>query len=147
MDDLLIRPANDGDVKPVTELDDVCFIQPWSERSFFEEITRNDAARYVVAESNGKIVGYAGVWLVAGEGHITNVAVHPDFRRMGIARALLSSLLESSEREGVSAYTLEVRASNEEAVSLYKSLDFKEHGVRKKYYDDNSEDALIMWRN
>jgi len=146
MDDLLIRTANKDDVKPIAELENLCFTLPWSEHSFFEEITGNKVARYAVAEREGSIIGYAGIWLVTDEGHITNVAVHPDFRRKGVAKGLVSSLIEASSREGVCSYTLEVRISNKEAISLYKSLDFRECGVRREYYEDNSEDALIMWR-
>jgi len=146
MNDLLIRPANKNDVKPIADLEKLCFSLPWSERSFFEEITKNKIARYAVAENCGQIIGYAGVWLVTDEGHITNVAVHPDFRRKGIARELVSSLMESSGKEGIKSYTLEVRISNEEAIELYKNLNFKACGVRREYYDDNSEDALIMWK-
>ena len=146
MDDFLIRPATLDDVKPMTEMDQVCSAIPWSEKSFFEEITRNKVARYVIAEAAGRIAGYAGMWAIIDEGHITNVAVHPDFRRRGIARTLISTLLTASEAEGVSAYTLEVRASNEIAISLYSSLGFQAEGVRRKYYEDDSEDAIIMWK-
>jgi len=146
MENLLIRAANKKDVTPIFELEKICFNLPWSERSFFEEITRNKLARYAVAETGERIIGYAGIWLVLDEGHIVNVAVHPDFRRKGVAKNLILALMESSRKEGVAAYTLEVRISNKEAISLYKSLDFKESGIRKEYYDDNSEDALIMWK-
>jgi len=146
MDDIFIRAANKNDVKPIADLENICFDLPWSERSFFEEITGNKVARYAVAETGGNIIGYAGVWLVTDEGHITNVAVHPDFRRKGVAKGLVSWLIEASGREGVASYTLEVRISNKEAISLYKSLDFRECGIRREYYEDNSEDALIMWR-
>ena len=146
MTDFQIRQANENDVKLITELEKTCFSTPWSEQSFFEEITRNELARYAVAEVGEQIIGYAGLWLVTDEGHITNVAVHPDFRRKGIARALVSSLIKTSLREGADKFTLEVRASNAEAISLYKSLDFFECGIRREYYDDDGEDALIMWK-
>ena len=146
MTDFQIRQANENDVKLIAGLENKCFSTPWSEQSFFEEITTNDIARYAVAAAGEQIIGYAGIWLVTDEGHITNVAVHPDFRRRGIARALVSSLIETSLNEGVDKFTLEVRASNKEAISLYKSLDFFECGIRREYYDDDGEDALIMWR-
>ena len=141
-----VRPAVKDDVVQISGLENICFSLPWSERSFFEEITDNEIARYAVAEAAGKIVGYAGVWLVAGEGHITNIAVHPEFRRRGVAKELILNLIEISEREGVKAFTLEARASNAEAISLYKSLEFSECGVRRKYYEDDNEDAVIMWK-
>jgi ribosomal-protein-alanine N-acetyltransferase len=84
--------------------------------------------------------------MVLDEGHITNVAVLPDFRRKGIAVSLITSIFELSRAEGVTKYTLEVRASNETAISLYKRMNFEECGVRKKYYENNSEDAVIMWK-
>ena len=144
MDNFLIRPANKNDVKPIADLEKICFSLPWSERYFFEEITKNKIARYAVVEIEGKIVGYAGIWLITDKGYITSVAVHPEFRRKGIAKELVSSLMEMSYGEGVKTYTLEVRISNKEAISLYKRLNFKECGIRRKYYEDNSEDAIIM---
>jgi ribosomal-protein-alanine N-acetyltransferase len=146
MDGFSIRPADENDVKPITDMDKICFDLPWSETSFFEEITGNSIAKYIVAEIAGKIVGYAGIWIILDEGHITNVAVHPQFRRQGIAKALVSALIEISEAAGVKVYTLEVRASNKSAVSLYKYFNFEECGIRKEYYEDNNEDAIIMWK-
>ena len=146
MVDFFIRPADKNDVKTLADIDQICFKLPWSETSFFEEITVNKMAKYLIAEHAGKIVGYAGIWIIYDEGHITNVAVHPDFRRRGIATALISELIEVSESAGAGAFTLEVRASNESAIFLYKSLGFEECGVRKEYYEDNSENAIIMWK-
>ena len=146
-ENLLIRRANKNDVRPIAELEKECFRFPWSERSFFEEITQNKVARYAVAERADEIVGYAGIWIVSNEGHITNVAVNPDSRRKGIARGLFAFLFDISQREGVNMYTLEVRVSNEEAIALYKGLNFIECGIRREYYDDTGEDALIMWKD
>ena len=146
MNSVTIRAANEKDVQIIAAMDKVCFSLPWSEESFYEEITRNKTARYMIAEVAGKIVGYAGVWLILDEGHITNIAVHPDFRRKGIGKALISALISVSYEEGVMKFTLEVRASNTEAISLYKCLNFIECGVRKKYYEDDGEDAVIMWK-
>jgi len=141
-----IRAANEKDVRSLADMDQICFALPWSEKSFFEEITRNTVARYVVAEMAGQIVGYAGIWMIQDEGHITNIAVHPDFRRQGIAKAMIFTLIEISEAAGVKFYTLEVRASSESAISLYQGMGFKACGVRKGYYEDNNEDAIIMWK-
>jgi len=145
MDDLIIRTANEDDVKAIAELERNCFSAPWSEHSFNEEITGNKLAIYAVAETGGKIIGYAGIWVISGEGHVTNIAVHPDFRRKGIAGDLITTLIEMSRMFGACEYTLEVSSSNDDAISLYKSLGFKEYGIRKEYYEDNS-DALIMWK-
>lgn len=144
--DLIIRQAEEKDIKPMAEIDKVCFSVPWSEKSFEEEIKNNHLAFYVVAEIGDKIVGYAGLWQVDVEGHITNVAVHPEFRRKRIAEALISVLIDHTKKNGVLSYTLEVRASNEAAISLYLKHGFKPAGIRKGYYMDNGEDAIIMWR-
>jgi ribosomal-protein-alanine N-acetyltransferase len=146
MDVFTIREANESDVKILADIDERCFRAPWSEKSFFEEITTNEIAKYVVAEINGKVVGYAGIWIILDEGHITNVAVHPDYRRKGIAKAVVSEAMAKSKEVGANLFTLEVRASNKDAISLYEQFDFKKVGVRKEYYEDNGEDAVIMWK-
>ena len=92
-----------------------------------------------------EIMGYVGLWLIAGEGHITNVAVHPDHRRGGVAKVLLKLILDACEEQGIKDVTLEVRPSNEAALGLYRGFGFKEEGRRPKYYE-NGEDALILWR-
>lgn len=94
----------------------------------------------------GQIVGYAGVWLIQEQGHITNVAVHPDFRRKHIGMAIVDVLMkESSKRAGTLTFTLEARKSNTAAIELYKKFGFLEVGIRKGYYQENNEDAVIMW--
>jgi ribosomal-protein-alanine N-acetyltransferase len=127
-------------------MDILCFSAPWSEESFEKEIRENRLAFYIVAEINGIMVGYAGLWCIVDEGHITNVAVHPDFRRRGIGEALVSVLLDHTVRNGILSHTLEVRASNEAAITLYSKFGFQPAGFRKNYYEDNGEDAIIMWR-
>ena len=92
------------------------------------------------------MVGYIGVWKIVDEGHITNVAVSPDYRRMQIGSALLKNMLEITAEEGIVRHTLEVRTGNEAAIGLYEKFGFETAGVRKGYYEDNGEDALIMWR-
>ena len=141
-----IRPANENDIKTLTEIDEICFSSPWSEKSFTDEIVNNKIAMYLVAEVDSKVVGYAGLWVILEEGHITNVAVHPDFRGKGLAKKLLTELLATAEEAGANIYTLEVRATNESAIALYESFNFKSVGLRKKYYEDNGEDAVIMWK-
>jgi ribosomal-protein-alanine N-acetyltransferase len=130
----------------MAEMDILCFSAPWSEESFEKEIRENRLAFYIVAEINGIMVGYAGLWCIVDEGHITNVAVHPDFRRRGIGEALVSVLLDHTVRNGILSHTLEVRASNEAAITLYSKFGFQPAGFRKNYYEDNGEDAIIMWR-
>ncbi len=144
--DLVVRQAEEKDVKSMAEMDILCFSAPWSEKSFETEIKENPLAFYIVAEIDDKMTGYAGLWLVMDEGHITNVAVHPDFRRRGIGEALISIMLEHTIKNGIKSHTLEVRVSNDAAISLYEKFGFQSAGIRKNYYEDNGEDAIIMWR-
>ena len=94
----------------------------------------------------GKVIGYAGIWKIADEGHITNVAVEPLHRRKSVGDMLIAALIEVTEEQGITRHTLEVRKSNISAIRLYEKHDFKIEGERKAYYEDNGEDALIMWR-
>lgn len=144
--DLIIRQAEEKDIKPMAQMDILCFSAPWSEESFRNEIKENRMAFYIVAEIGGRMAGYAGLWCIVDEGHITNVAVHPEFRRRGIGEALVSVLLAHTIQNGIHSHTLEVRASNEAAISLYTKFGFVPAGLRKNYYEDNGEDAIIMWR-
>jgi len=141
-----IRQAGIRDIKTLAELDKLCFAVPWSEESFTKDIRDNDLAFYLAAEMKGEVVGYAGLWKIGDEGHITNVAVRPDCRKNGIARQLMSRLLKDGTAKGICQYTLEVRISNTAAISLYNSLGFAGVGLRKGYYTDTGEDAIIMWR-
>lgn len=147
MDDLIVRRAEERDVKGMAQLDLMCFAAPWSEVAFSQEITDNNLALYIAGELDGVLVGYAGIWAIIDEGHITNVAVHPEHRRCGIAKALMEVLIKSCADEGIYKQTLEVRPSNTAAMQLYAGFGFKEAGRRKGYYEDNGEDALIMWRD
>jgi len=144
--ELLIRKANSNDAVEMWKLDELCFAVPWSAESFLDELSTNKLALYLVAEVDRKIVAYVGIWKIIDEGHITNVAVHPDYRRKHIAKALLSVMLKLCKENDIIAETLEVRASNEAAKKLYAGFGFKEEGLRKGYYEDNNEDAIIMWR-
>lgn len=133
-----------ADIEDVMEVEVKSFNIPWSKQSFENEL-KNNLALYLVAKVGGKAVGYIGVWKIFDEGHITNVAVHPDFRGRGIGKALISELLYLCEKDGILSFTLEVRESNIVAQNLYKSFGFVAEGKRKAYYSDNNEDAIIMW--
>ena len=126
----------------LAELDKICFRVPWSENSFYDE-AENRLADYFVAKEDGKIVGYGGIWLVADEGQITNIAVLPEYRKMGIASRLLERLIECAEGKSI---VLEVRESNAAAISLYEKHGFKNAGVRKNFYHSPVENAIIMIR-
>lgn len=127
----------------LAELEKICFASAWSEESFLSEC-QNPLAHYIVVLCGEKAVGYAGCWHIAGEGHITNIAVHPDYRRRALGSRLLENMQREAERCGVRLLTLEVRVSNAAAIALYKKFGFETVGARKHYYSDNGEDALIM---
>lgn len=143
---LIIRKAAETDVPAVEEVEKACFSVPWSYESLYHDILENKLAFYIVAEIDGKVCGYVGVWKIFDEGHITNVAVAPEYRRMHIASAMLSVLFDVTGAQGIESYTLEVRAGNQAAIALYKGFGFCEAGLRKGYYEDNGEDAIIMWK-
>ena len=147
MNGFKIMPLQLDHIDGVLQVDSLSFSIPWSRTSFEKEAVQNDLARYVVAVDRGKVVGYAGVWIIAGEGQITNIAVHPDFRGKGTACKMLEALIDICRSEGVSDMTLEVRKSNMAAINLYKKHGFIEEGIRKQFYADNKEDALIMWKH
>ena len=146
MADLIIRQAEEKDVPAIEEIEKQCFTVPWSYESLHKDIVENGLAFYVVAQTDGRVCGYVGIWKILDEGHITNVAVAPEFRRKHIGRAMLEALIDVTSQEGIEKYTLEVRASNQAAIRLYEGLGFKAEGIRPGYYEDNGEDAVIMWR-
>lgn len=138
---------NENHVKGVYELSEECFAIPWTLDSINNELN-NPLAKYVIAQdlSTGEVVGFVGVWIIAGEGDITNIAITPKYRKHGIASNLLIKLFEVCKTFNCGDITLEVRASNIPAQNLYKKFNFKEEGMRKGYYSDNGEDAIIMWK-
>lgn len=145
MNSPVIRQAAMRDAQQMAELDRICFSVPWSLESFIQELSANEKAMYFVAETDGEIAGYAGLWQILDEGHITNVAVAPKFRRQGLAMAILDAFLAEGRARGIRAFTLEVRASNIAAQELYRKFGFQSVGERPGYYEDNKEAAMIMW--
>lgn len=135
------------DIDQVLEVEHQAFTLPWSREAFISELTKNQFAVYVVIEIEGKIVGYGGVWIVVDEAHITNIALLPDYRGRKLGLALMRKIMEISREMGAKTMTLEVRMTNLVAQSLYKKLGFQEGAIRKNYYTDNMEDALVMWVN
>ena len=132
------------DLEPVTAIDRVSFSLPWPERSFRFEITDNPAARCWVAESALRVVGMLVLWLLTDEAHIATIAVHPEFRRQGIGRALLTHALLAAAEQGARTAVLEVRASNLIAQEMYRKFGFLETARRPRYYKDNGESAVVM---
>ena len=136
-------PMNHCHVSQVAALEKICFRDPWSEKSIAYELT-NQLSHWIVAEEDGVVLGYVGSQSVIDEADMMNVAVHPDYRRKGIAEALVNTLVERLQKMGSHCLTLEVRASNVTAITLYEKLGFSEIGRRKNYYRNPREDALIL---
>ena len=143
MCDTVIRRMTLNDVDAVHAIETATFPRPWTREDFIKEMTVNACARYLVAERDGQVIGYAGAWIVLDEAHITNVAITESWRGQGIGKLLTAGLLQYASNLGVVYATLEVRRSNEKAKKLYQSQGFEYVGVRKRYYEDNGEDALI----
>lgn len=144
MADVIIRRMTIDDVDAVHRVECACFPKPWTRDDFVKEMTQNTCARYLVAEEEGRVMGFAGTWVVLDEAHVTNVAVMQEYRGRGIGKMLTRALMQYAANLGVTYATLEVRRSNEVAQNLYKSLGFQYVGVRKRYYEDNGEDAFIF---
>ena len=142
----VIRAMRLEDLPEVMVIERASFPTPWSEKAFRGELTANDYAHYIVAELDGRVVGYGGMWIVFEEGHVTNIAVHPDYRRRGVGRRLLEALIQRAAERGCDRMTLEVRKSNTPAQQLYRSFGFEPRGIRKGYYTDTNEDAIVMWK-
>ncbi|MCX8003101.1 MAG: ribosomal protein S18-alanine N-acetyltransferase [Anoxybacillus mongoliensis] len=143
--DIFFRFMTLQDLDRIIEIEQRSFTLPWSRSSFYQELTNNPYARYIVMEYDGQIIGYCGMWLVMDEAHITNIAVLPEFRGKKLGEALMKQAMELARKEGAQTMTLEVRVSNIVAQSLYRKLGFLNGGIRKRYYSDNQEDALVMW--
>ena len=139
------REMTPEDAAAVEEIERASFAVPWSRRAFWEEAA-NERTLYLVARMDGEIVGYAGAWIILDEAQITNVAVAPEKRGQGIGRRLMDEMMARAKARGASRMTLEVRPSNEAALTLYKSCGFLDYGRRPRYYQDNGEDAVIMWK-
>ncbi len=133
------------DIDHVLEVEKSSFPSPWTRDAFYNELLKNHFAYYVVAQVGQKIVGYCGVWLIMDEAHITNIAVHPEYRGRKIGKCLLRNMMVFAQMQGAKKMTLEVRPSNHAALNLYEQLGFVRSGIRKGYYTDNHEDAIIMW--
>lgn len=137
-----------ADLPAVLEIDRLSFALPWPERSYRFELSENPAAHLMVAEmgreNHRAIVGYVGYWLIVDEAHISTIAVDPGWRGQGIGELLLGHAMEAAQNLGADMATLEVRASNEAAINLYRKFGFQTVGRRAAYYRDNEEDALLM---
>lgn len=143
---MIFREMKVSDIDDVYQVEKSAFSMPWSKENFKSEM-KNRLARYIVAEDETqKIVGYIGFWYIIDEAHITNVAVHKDYQGKKIGRGLMEAFIDKCEEDKMYSMTLEVRLSNKIAQNLYKEYGFLPGGIRKEYYSDNKEDALIMWK-
>ena len=145
MNSITIHEMKREHLDSLVELEKICFSQPWSYKSLEEELT-NDTAYFYVAMIGDEVVGYIGLYIVCESCFVTNVAVFPQYRNQGIATALIRRAFLTATAHGTDFISLEVRKSNTAAISLYKSLHFEEMGLRKNYYRNPPEDALIMTR-
>ena len=139
-----IVPMNADHLDEIAELERICFSTPWSRNMLAEELDNACSAFLVALDDSDKVVGYAGLQVVLDEGYIANVAVRPECRRRGIAAKLLQVFLDFAQANRLAFLTLEVRASNYEAIALYGSRGFRSVGRRKNYYEHPREDAIIM---
>ncbi len=144
---LSIRRMQKEDIDQVYQIELLSFSAPWSKESLLYELEQNLFAKYLVVESEEQIVGYCGLWVIMEDAQITNIAVHPEYRGLQIGESLLKFAVQLSKEMKAKRITLEVRVSNHVAQSLYKKVGFVTGGIRKRYYTDNQEDALIMWVN
>ncbi len=140
---LTFSQIKETDAKELAVLDEKCFSSPWSEASFLNE-AKNPLAQYVIARIDDKIVGYAGFWAVTNEGQITNIAVLKEYRRQKIAHKMLKELINIAKTKDLKVLSLEVRESNLAAINLYSQFNFKKVGLRKNYYKNPIENALLM---
>ncbi len=147
-----IRAMKAEDLERIMEIEHQSFNSPWSENAFLQELQENFLATYLVFEDincgdGTHIFGYGGYWLIRDDAHITNLAVCPEYRGLGAGRIVVGALLEHAKNRGANRATLEVRKTNYQAKNLYTQLGFKIYGVRPNYYQDNHEDAIIMFKN
>ncbi len=134
-----------ADIPRVLEIERQSFPTPWPHDAYTHELKENRLASYTVARVEEEIVGYAGMWVIMDEAHITTIAVDPSHRGQHIGERLLVGLIDEALNRRARWMTLEVRKSNTAAQALYKKYGFREIGVRKGYYSDNREDAIVMW--
>lgn len=139
-----IRELEMGDIEAVSIMEAQSFSMPWSAKDF-EQLVSDDKSLYLVAETDGLVVGCCGVTNVCGEGNINNVVVQEAYRGQGIAYAMMQELLVRGREMGCTEFTLEVRVSNAPAIHVYQKLGFVSEGIRPRFYEKPVEDAMIMW--
>ena len=141
---MIFRRMTENDLDKVAAMEKDIFSMPWSKESFRESLLQNYSYFFVAEE--GDILGYCGVHNFGGDGEITNVAVDKNARGQGVATKMLQYAMDETKKIGVEAFTLEVRISNTKAIGLYEKLGFENKGIRKNFYENPVEDAMIMWK-
>ena len=139
-----ICPMDSSSIKSILNISQLSFPISWSFESLQSELD-NKFAKYVVLKNGNSIVGYGGMWVIIDEAHVTNVAVHPEARGHGAGDIIVEALFRICRKQKVTGITLEVRSSNFIAINLYEKYGFEKEGIRRNYYEDNGEDAVIMW--
>lgn len=146
LSEIYITKMVKNDIEQVAKLAEQAYGEHhWSKASFYDELSNNLAYYFCAKNKNNELLGYIGYWQIIDEAHITTVAVKKEYQRNSIGEALVTSVIDTCLKSMVKYLTLEVRISNEPAINLYKKYGFQSLGVRKCYYQDNNEDALIMW--
>ncbi len=143
--EITIRKLQKKDIEPLSRIEAESFSMPWSPKDFADLLNRSYCT-YLVAEADGQVVGSCGMTNICNEGNIDNVVVAEGFRGQGVAQMLLKELIALGEKEGVEAFTLEVRVSNAVAIHVYEKMGFVSEGIRPGFYEKPKEDAMIMWR-
>jgi [ribosomal protein S18]-alanine N-acetyltransferase len=142
---LSVEPMRYEDIGPVQAIERQVFASPWPKNAYASELSQNRQASYIVLRQDGELVGYAGLWRVALEAHITTIGVRAGDHSKGYGTVLFAALVQRAYALGARWITLEVRDSNDHAIRLYERFGFKAIGRRRGYYTDNGEDAVIMW--
>lgn len=142
---VIIEPLQKRHLKQVVKIEEACFIRPWSLALFVSELSMPATRAYFIAKAAGEIIGFGGLMMTGDDCHITTIAVEPEYQNRRVARQILLALVDEAISRGGRAITLEVRTSNLPAQILYKRFGFTPVGIRKNYYVETREDALIMW--
>lgn len=145
MEDLQIKKMEYDDIDRILQIEELSYGEHhWSKDSFIAELNNKISSYFCILLDN-VCVGYIGFWKIIDEAHVTNLSIHPEYRKRGLGQRLLLKMVEECYKEKIKYITLEVRESNEKAIKLYEKFGFKSLGIRKNYYQDNNESALIMW--
>lgn len=145
MNDVMIRPMELSDLDQVEEIEKKSFTTIWSKKLYRRELIENHFAHYFVIEKQNNMIGFCGIWLVLDEAQVTNIAIDPVYRGQGYGGLLFQYMLKRAIIQGAANLSLEVRKSNIQAQRLYQKFGLQPAGIRKNYYTDNNEDAIVMW--